>query len=195
MEYINRKGHRYFVFEGKTKTGKPKYFASRRTTSDKAVRVDKLPSGFEIAEHPSTAAVSVRRAKPTRILPHEATLVEQLAAEASIYSSIKTDVRGDQIIIYTPDRDPGHVDKMLSSLLGDSIDSRGMAEWTATNTHYTAVLRLTLQDEKDRIYTAERYCFRGSIDGWIPLANQGTLETLSEELFSHLGQDSFYDLM
>jgi hypothetical protein len=45
MEYTNRKGHRYFVFEGKTKTGKPKYFASRRATSDKAVRLDKLPIG------------------------------------------------------------------------------------------------------------------------------------------------------
>lgn len=195
MEYTNRKGNRYFVFEGKTKTGKPKYFASRRASSDKGVRVDKLPRGFEIAEHPSTAAVTVRRVKPTRILPDEATLVEHLAAEASIYSSIKTDVRGDQIIVYTPDRDPGHVDEMLSSLLGNSVDSRGMAEWTATHTNYTAVLRLTLQDEDDRSYTAERYCFRGSIDGWILLANQGTLETLSEELFSHLGQDSFYDLM
>ena len=161
MEYTNRKGHRYFVFEGKTKTGKPKYFASRKTTSDKAVRVDKLPTDFEIAEHPSTAAVTVRRCKPTRILPAEATLAERLAVELSIYSSIKTDVRGDQIVIYTPDRDPAHVGEMLSSLLGDSIGSPGMAEWTAMNTRYTAVLRLTLQDENDRLYTAERYCFRG----------------------------------
>ena len=130
MKYTNRKGHRYFVFEGKTKTGKPKYFASRRATSDKAVRVDNLPAGFEIAEHPGTAAVSVRRAKPTRILPGETTLVEQLAAQTPIYSSIKTDVRGDQITIYTPDRDPERVGGVLVAVstqvsvrLGDSPEA------------------------------------------------------------------------
>ena len=52
MEYTNRKGDRYFVFEGRTKTGKPKYFASRKETSDKGKRLDEVPESYEIAEAP-----------------------------------------------------------------------------------------------------------------------------------------------
>lgn len=35
MEYVNRKGDRFHIFQGKTKAGKPKYFASKRQISEK----------------------------------------------------------------------------------------------------------------------------------------------------------------
>lgn len=48
MEYLNRHGTAYFIFQGVTKTGKPKYFASKKATSDSGTRIESLPDEFEI---------------------------------------------------------------------------------------------------------------------------------------------------
>lgn len=65
LEYTNRRGTRYYVFQGETKTGKPKYFASRKPDSDKGVRIETLPDEFEIFEHPESTIVTIRKRKPT----------------------------------------------------------------------------------------------------------------------------------
>jgi hypothetical protein len=194
MEYTNRKDRRFYIFEGRTKTGKPKYFASRNETSEKGTRVARLPDDYEIAEHPSTAAVTVRKTRPTQILPSEVQFVESAATELSSHASIKVVLRGDQITIYTPDRDVGAIDRFFSTAFG-ATDNSGMSDWARQNMSYTAMLRLTLQDEDKRLFSSERYCFRGSVDGWIPLCSSGTLKALSQELFPHLGEESFYELM
>ena len=81
VEHINRRGDRYYVFQGRTKTGKPKYYASKSATSQSGQRVDSLPEDFEIFENPGNAAVTVRRRKRSRIVDAERQLVEQLALE------------------------------------------------------------------------------------------------------------------
>ena len=194
MEYTNRKGHQYYVFEGRTKTGKPKYFASRKESSDKGTRLTKLPADYEIGEHPSTAAVSVRKAKPTRILDGELEFVQKSATELSGLESVKVDRRGDQLTVYTPDRNAGQIDAMFSSVFGGA--SAGVGDYVRENMSYTAMLRLTLVDEDNRIFEPERYCFSGGIDDWIPLCEvaPSPLEELAKALFPHLGQESFFEL-
>jgi hypothetical protein len=49
LEYVNRRGDRYFVLQGKTKTGKPKFYCSKRYSG---VGVDRLPDEFAIHENP-----------------------------------------------------------------------------------------------------------------------------------------------
>ena len=70
-----------------------------------------------------------------------------------------------------------------------------MVDWARQNMSYTAMLRLTLVDEDNRLFASERYCFSGGIDDWIPLSYQGPLEELAQELFPTLGDESFYELM
>lgn len=193
MQYTNRKGDQYFIFEGRTKTGKPKYFASRKETSDKGKRLDALPGNYEIAEHPRNATVSIRKTKPTRILDAELEFVRQSAVELSGYEEVKVDRQGDQLTIYTPDRNVGEIDSIFSSVFGGA--GAGMADWAWQNMSYTAMLRLTLADEDNRIFESERYCFRGGIDDWIWLSHSGHLAELAQELFPHLSQESFYELM
>jgi hypothetical protein len=60
--------------------------------------------------------------------------------------------------------------------------------------HYTAMLRFTLIDKEARIFVAERFCFRGSVDDWIPIAGPNTLAAHVRKFVKHLGQESFYDL-
>lgn len=103
------------------------------------------------------------------------------------------DRRGDQLTIHTPDRNVGAIDSTFSSIFGGA--GAGMADWARQNMSYTAMLRLTLADENNRTFESERYCFRGGIDDWIRLSHRGKLAELAQELFPHLSQESFYELM
>jgi hypothetical protein len=192
MEYVNRAGDLYYFFQGKTTTGKPKYFASKRQTSEKGIRIATLPDEFEVRENPMNATVAVRRRKPSRIQPTERDLVARLAVELSSYSCVQTDVDGDQIVVYTPDRDPLAAAATLARIFGSSPSAT--ADWTMRRTTYNAELRFTIHDVEQRTYIAERYCYRSSIDGWIQISPPRPLETLARKLLPHLGKDSFFEL-
>jgi hypothetical protein len=50
IEYINRRGKKHYLHEGKSKTGKPKYFFSLKS---EGTLVKTIPEGYEIYEHPN----------------------------------------------------------------------------------------------------------------------------------------------
>ena len=59
-------------------------------------------------------------------------------------------------------------------------------------------MRFTLIDEDERTFRCQRWCFRGSIDGWIDLwmsGGSGPLADLVERYLPHIGKESFYELM
>ena len=66
LEYVNRRGDRYHVMQGATKTGKPKFWCTKRATGA-GVAVERLPDGYEIHERPQDGLVSVRKALLSRI--------------------------------------------------------------------------------------------------------------------------------
>lgn len=192
MEHTNRKGDRYFVFEGKTKTGKPKFFVSRKPSSDGGNRIDSLPEDFELFEDPSSHVVTVRRRKPTRIKQFEADLIRDLAIKLSSHTVVQAVIDGDYIVLYAPDQDSRDLGEMFEGMLG-SIGS--IANSIASRGRYTAVMRFKLADEDNRLYQASRYCFRSSMEGWLRLpARAAPLETLAKKYLPHIGNDSFYEL-
>jgi hypothetical protein len=67
IEHINRKGKTYYLHEGKTKTGKPKYFFSMKSEGN---LVNKMPEGYEIYENPN-AQVFLRKIQPQIVTPEE----------------------------------------------------------------------------------------------------------------------------
>ncbi|TWT94504.1 hypothetical protein [Stieleria varia] len=89
MQYINRRRETYFAYRGTTKTGKPKFFASKKTTSDKASRVESLPEYFEFYENPVNATVVIRRRRPTTLTASERNFLARLVLE---YSSVDGNV-------------------------------------------------------------------------------------------------------
>lgn len=198
LNHVNRRGQRYYIFQGKTKTGKPKYFASRKATSEKGEPADSLPEAFEVFENPANATVTVRRRKSERVLPGERELVERLALELSAYSVVQTISDGDQIVIYTPDRDPVAAASALELLFGP--EARELSHSIADNVRYSPEMRFTLMDDDSgstskRSWCAERYCYRGSSDGWLPLGTPAPLEQLARTYVRHLGRESFYELI
>src|SRR5882724_1644462 len=98
-EYVNRRGERYYLLVGKTKTGKPKYYVSRKP---QGVPVDAMPDGYEIFEQPERGIVSVRKLLPTRIRPEERERLQRWTRELAGIEHFIIDLHGDSLVIYTP---------------------------------------------------------------------------------------------
>jgi hypothetical protein len=60
--------------------------------------------------------------------------------------------------------------------------------------HYSPMLQFILEEKEQRLFTAQRYCFRGSIDDWIDI-DHGTLATLVRTYVKHLGNESYFNLV
>ncbi|MEI8375624.1 MAG: hypothetical protein WCJ35_22615 [Planctomycetota bacterium] len=71
MKHVNRKRDTYFLHEGKTKTGKPKYFFSKES---EGILLDTIPNGYEVYENPN-AQVFLRKITPQVITNEEVQIV------------------------------------------------------------------------------------------------------------------------
>jgi len=58
---------------------------------------------------------------------------------------------------------------------------------------YTENMRFELIDKHSRLFQTERYCYRGSIDDWIPISGPGELGKLAASYLKHIGKDSYYE--
>jgi hypothetical protein len=193
LEHVNRRGDVYYVLQGKTKTGKPKYYASKKNIG---IPVESLPPEFEVFEHADSAMVSIRKRKPSRILPQQRDLLCDRIRELTDLEFFRVDIDGDSLIVYVPDRNPNDVASLLGGIFGQfGASMSGLQDWTARHCRYSAELKFTLTDASRQRFSASRYCYRGSIDRWITLDTGKKLEVLAEMYLPHLGKESFFDLM
>ena len=190
--YVNRKGEEYFLFEGRTKTGKPKYFCSRKEAA-KGDRLAEMPADYEWRESPQDAVVSVRKQRETLISDGEQAAVAEAIRSLAELSTFFVDIDGPALIVYLPDRDPGDVDRLMQ-LLGVPL-SESMGSWTAAHGRYSPTYRFELVDREQRLFTIERWCYRSWVDGWRLLSSGAPLSRHLEKYVPHLGQESYFDLM
>ncbi len=132
--------------------------------------VDAIPDDYEIYEIPD-ARVYLRK-KPIQIVtPEEVGVVKEGVKRYAPDQHCTVDVRKEDIIVCHSER--GNL--------------------------YQKMLRFTLDDEKDRTFRVQRWCFKGSNDDWIDLSLLGRLvgklPVLVHQICPHLGRDSFYNLM
>lgn len=187
MQYLNRRGDTYFAFQGTTKTGKPKYFASKKPGSPKAKRVAELPSDFEIFENPVNATVVIRRRKQSLLTAAERNLLARLALE---YCQVACEVviDGDSLVVYAGEP-PRHNSVLEAMMPGVSIPIQ-------LNSNFEPGFKFTLTQVEERKFTVERYCYRSAFDGWWQLHSQpNVLESLAVKYLPHLGQESFFELL
>lgn len=193
IEYVNRRGERYYLLQGKTKTGKPKFYTSRKPKGDP---VDQMPPGYEFYEHPERGLVSVRKSRPTQITMAERTYLETQTRALTGIKHFCVDIQDDSLVVYTPATDPNEAVSTLSRLLGGFPGSvQRELDWIGSHSNYSAMLRFTLVDARQRLFTAERWCFRGSIDTWIHLSGPRSLPQHAVTYLPYLNKQSFYDLM
>jgi hypothetical protein len=101
VTYTNRKGKIYYLHQGATTKGNPKYFFAQRDEGD---LVETIPPGFEIYENPN-AQVFLRRKRAQIITDEEVETVKAGVQQHSKLEYFIVDVKGNAIIVYTPDQD------------------------------------------------------------------------------------------
>jgi len=155
------------------------------------VLAESMPEGFEIYENPN-AQVFLRRIPPKIITDEERQVVEDGLRQYAGVQDCKIDVKGKTIVIYTPHQS---VEEFAQSLKGLNpfIGEARVRALFACSVQYSPMLQFTVDDEQRRLFTAQRYCFRGSIDDWIDIGH-GPLPTLVTRYVTHLGKESYFEL-
>ena len=189
VEYINRKGRKHYLHEGKTKTGKPKYFFSMKTDG---TLVNAIPDGYEIYEHPS-AQVFLRKIPTQIITPEEVAIVRDGIKKYANIDNAIVDVKNNQIVVYLCDQNVDDLMEIASPI--SSADAARMRAALVQSFSYSPMMQFVLDDAKTRAFVVERWCFRGSVDDWIALDASTDLKALVKKYGFHLGKESFYDLM
>ena len=182
VEYTNRIGGTYYLRQGKTKTGKPRYWFA--TTQDgKGEPVEEIPEGFEIYENPADARVYLRKQRPQLISDAEKQLVEQYVQKLKRSKRYLVGCKDRYITIYESDADIGHLQNRFGGLFNALPLTKELgldqALINMLDRHYTEMMRFCLVDQERRTFTAERFCFRGSIDDWIHLGGPNILKKLA----------------
>jgi hypothetical protein len=188
ITYTNAKGKTYYLHQGTTKTGKPKYYFSMESNGELA---ESIPDGFEIYENPN-AQVFLRRMPPKLITDEERQVVEDGMRKYAEVQDCKIDIKGKTIVVYTPHQSVEEFAQLLTGL-NPFISEAKVRELFARSVQYAPMLQFILDDAKRRTFTAQRYCFRGSIDDWIDIGHS-PLTTLVKQYVKHLGQESYFEL-
>lgn len=196
LRYENRMDDVYYLQEGSTPTGKPKYYAGRKLTGKPLAA---MPDGYEFHERPETAQVVVRKIPRSPITEIERRRAEDIVRRASGLTHFVVAVEGDALVVYTPSIDREEIDQLIDDLAGPGLwgGSAREAEFRERrirHSQYIKMLRFELVDPDRRNYRVERWCFSGSIDNWIALAGSGPLEEVVARYASHLDQESFFEL-
>ena len=189
ITHTNAKGKTYYLHQGTTKTGKPKYYFSLEREGQLA---ESIPEGFEIYENPN-AQVFLRRMPPKLITDEERQVVEEGMRTYADVKDYKIDVKSNAIVVYTADQDIETLADVFKNMYPDPLANTQLRTLLRQGIHYAPMLQFILDDEKRRTFTAQRYCFRGSVDDWIDIG-YGPLTTLVKQYVKHLGQESYFEL-
>src|SRR6266851_1676994 len=112
ITHTNAKGKSYYLHQGTTKTGKPKYYFSMESNGELA---ESIPAGFEIYENPN-AQVFLRKIPPKLITDEERQVVEDGMRKYAEVQDYKIDVKGNAIVVYTADQDIGTLAELFKDL-------------------------------------------------------------------------------
>ena len=195
IEYVNRKGDRYYLQAGRTKTGKPHNYFGRKL---RGTPLERLPEGHEIYESPEAGQVFRRKIRMTKIRDSERELVYRGVRECAGLERFIVDVEPDSLVVYLPNTDDREVDKLIASFASLALfPSRVEAakDQIMSHSHFSKMMRFVLEDAEERLCCVQRWCFRGAIDDWIWLDGPAPLPKLVNKHVKHLGKESFYELI
>jgi hypothetical protein len=196
VTYTNRKGRKYFLCQGITKSGKPRYYFSRE---QKGEPLERVPDGFEITESVN-GVMSLSKVRPKYLSEHEIAVVKSAIQNHPEAKKYRIDVKSKEITIYEQvGPDLQEIATMIATEFGfqemitDDFNRR-MEEQHNIYTQYTPIMKFILSDLEKRLFLAKRMCYLGSIDDWIEIEYDKTIEDLATNFIPTLGTDAFYEL-
>jgi hypothetical protein len=194
VTYTNRKGVIYYLCQGRSKTGKPRYYFAREL---KGEPLEAIPQGWKIQESPN-GIVSLVRDRPAQIRPEEVAVVDATLRRHPKAGNYRLAVKGKQIEVY--ERVGPDADELAAALgkhgMGALVAARmdALREVMDEDACFTSVLRLILVDPGRRIFRVQRMCYLGSVDDWIDVDLEGALDRLARKVIPTLGTDAFFEL-
>ena len=114
ISHTNRMGDVYYLHEGKTKTGKPRYHFSKKADGELAKSV---PDGFEIYEKPN-GQVFLRKIVARDVTSKEIAVVEAGVRRYSDLKLFRVAAEKDSIVVYTPNQTEDDLERMVDVLGG-----------------------------------------------------------------------------
>jgi hypothetical protein len=196
--YQNRRGDTYFAHVKQTKTGALTYYAAKTRDAAKAAV---LPPEFEFYESPTTA-VSIRRRLVSDVtdVEHEAVGLAVDALCTVALDTVKLDRTKSSVVVWLADEPFTAQDEAYGMVPNKAAFPLMFASARLRRMQFMAVMRFTPVSPREtkaqatRQFFAERYCWRGSVDAWIPIGS-GSLNELLKKFIPHLGKDSFFELL
>jgi len=189
VTYINRKSQTYYLHQGKTSKGNPKYYFAQHQEDDDPV--DAIPPGYEIYENPN-GRVFLRRIPTQIITAEEAAAVKAGMRKYGRLARFIVDVKKDSILVYTPDQDIDLLLEAFGSIAG--LMPAGAEEKLESILTYSPMLQFVLVDKANRLFQTYRSTFFRDINDWMPIGTPGDLPTLVQKYAPHLEQDSYFEL-
>ena len=203
------RGVTYYLHEGRTKTGKPRYLVKKtiqgvgdgeedgKAGKGVAVPLKEMPEGYEFSES-INGVVSVRRVDSAatranaRIPEADVKAVRAEVARHAHLRRCKVTVDKGSIVIH--EAQGGVPPELLRELMGmgSGMGMGGALAGLGSGARYEPVMRFESDDTGT--YAVFRMTYRGD-GGWsYPLA-AGPLNTLLRRYVRHIGTDGFYELM
>ena len=190
LTHTNAKGQTFSLYQGTTKTGKPKYYFAMQSEATLATAI---PAGYEVYENPN-AQVFLRRIPPKIITDVERQVVKEGMHKYATVKDYKIDVKGNALLIYTAEQDMDALTALFKDIYPDPTANVELMTTLRNTLHYSPMLVFQLVDAQRRTFQTQRYCFLGSVDDWITIGKPGTLATLVKRYVKHLGQESYVAL-
>lgn len=187
VTYTNRKAKTYFLCQGITKTGKPRYYF---TPDPKESLLVEIPDGYQIQESVN-GIVSLVRIQPSLISSEDVAAVEAALQNHPQARRYRVSVKTKYITIH---EQTGMDVSELSAIVGRVLVSKSLENWETCHAQYRPIMRFLLSDADKHLFNAERFCFLGSIDDWINIEFDEPIQTLAARLIPTLGTDDFFEL-
>jgi hypothetical protein len=184
ITYVNAKEKTYYLHQGATKTGKPKYYFSMNSEGTLA---DAIPEGFEIYEAPD-ARVFLRRIPPKIIWDEERQIVEDGMRMYSGVKDYKIDVRGNTIEIYASIHDRETLSEIIAAMRPAPNEVK-IDELFTQFMRYVLSMKLILADEKRRTFVVQQPGFFGEFDDLVDIGKSSKLSVLVEKYVKLLGEE------
>ncbi len=131
VTYTNRKGITYYLCQGTTKTGKPRYYFARQP---KGEFVAEIPAGFKISESVN-GRVSLVKDRAMQLFPEEIAAVEAAVRRHPRARNYRVSVKHDCMEIYEqvgPDADDLIAASARQGLRNPDLADRNVLNKSAT---------------------------------------------------------------
>ncbi len=187
VNYTNRKGQKYYLHQGTTKTGAVRYHFSPEAGEG---TLESVPQGYHIHESVN-GVVSLVKDQAELITPEELVSVTAAIKRHPEGRDYRAEVKKDRVVIYKQSGpDVGSLSGIMAKYTQTTLQDmkKQVKEKLDKTASFTPVLRFVLLDPQQRTFQAEHRIVVGGGEGWVEISEPGRLDILARRLVPRLGK-------